>query len=80
LTACSVSLYTKSMTEEAWVAEVAPGDKVWTWWDTGAMGPDQMVATVIRVNKKTLTIEDQHGDVQRVPFSAFVGIWKEGES
>lgn len=65
-------------TSTEWISRVKPGDRVWAWWDTGAMGSDQMIRTVIRVNRKTLTI-DSHGKPRRVPFEFFEGIWEGDE-
>lgn len=35
--------------------DVKPGDIIYIWWDTGAMGPRQWLGRVVRVNRKTVT-------------------------
>ena len=53
-----------------------PGDRIYKWWDSGAMGAQQMSMRVVRVNRTTVTV-DYSGGRGRVPFNEIDG--REGE-
>lgn len=42
------------------LAELYPGARVWRWHDTGAQGASVHVLTVVRVNRVTVTVHDDH--------------------
>lgn len=43
-----------------------PGDRVYRWWDTGALGVSLQPLTVVRVNRKTITVRTDEGTVGRL--------------
>jgi len=48
------------------IKDVAPGDVVWRWYDTGCMGGDIQYCRIIKINPKTLTVEFEHHGIHRV--------------
>ena len=64
-----------AQSDENDAARYAPGDRVWRWWDTGIFGSDPQPLTVIRVNRKTLTVRTDRGAEFRLPFADCEGHW-----
>lgn len=56
-----------------------PGDRVYWWFDTGAMGPKQVAVTVVRVNRKTITVLNNWDEHVRIPQAMIEGLvdWDE---
>lgn len=50
------------MNEKLNIGDVSPGGNFYKWWDSGAMGVSQMVVTVVRVNRATVTVKSEHRD------------------
>ncbi len=48
------------------VTTLSRGDRVYRWWDTGAMGCDMQVLTVVRVNRMTVTVRTSQGSQFRL--------------
>lgn len=48
------------------LADLAPGDRVFRWWDTGAFGMTMQPLTVVRVNRKTVTVRTRQGSEFRM--------------
>lgn len=46
---------------------VTKGDDVIYWHDTGAFGMEAVHATVLRLNRRTVTIRDEDGRTLRYP-------------
>jgi len=57
------------------------GERVYIWWDTGALGAEQWCGTVIRVNRVTVTVQMDHREKpQRVnPEELHLVDWDESE-
>lgn len=54
-----------------------PGDRVYWWWDTG-IHAEQVTATVIRVNRESVTVKPDYGDKPiRVTFLLRLIDWPE---
>lgn len=48
-------------------ATLTPGERVYWWFDTGAcFGARQVPATVVRVNRLTVTVRNSYGEQVRV--------------
>ena len=54
------------------------GDVVKGWHDTGCYGYVPVLFTVLRVNKKTLTVKNERGDVGRRPYNLIDGVMTHG--
>lgn len=56
------------------------GERVYRWWDSGALGSEQQELLVCRVNRITYTVQTKQGSVFRVPHSEIVGLvdWEDG--
>lgn len=56
----------------------APGDRVWRWWDNGLSGTNQPL-TVVRVNRKSITVDTDQGSRFRIDPAAIEGFvdWEE---
>lgn len=50
-----------------------PGDRVYRWWDSGALGMQQQPPTVVRVNRVTVTVRTDRGSTFRLPVADVVG-------
>ena len=50
-------------------ADLAAGDRVARWWDSGAFGADLQPLTVVRVNRVTATVRTDQGGMFRVRFA-----------
>jgi hypothetical protein len=62
-------------------SELRPGLRVFFWWDTGAMGPTQIICEVVRVNRVTVDVRNRYGEIQRARIESIAGIWEDdGES
>jgi hypothetical protein len=55
------------------VTGLAAGDRVYWWFDTGALGAQQVAATVVRVNRATVTVRNGFGELVRVRHAALAG-------
>lgn len=55
-------------------AAYEPGDRVWWWFDTGAMGARQVVMPVVRVNRLTVTLRNGYGELVRVRPEVIEGV------
>jgi hypothetical protein len=60
------------------IETLAPGERVYSYWDTGALGASAMIMTVVRVNRLTVTV-DYRGQRVRCPRSSLVGRWTESD-
>lgn len=49
------------------------GDRIYRWWDSGALGADQQALTVVRVNKVTVTVATDQGNRFRLAPADIVG-------
>lgn len=48
--------------------ELAPGDRTYRWWNSGALGSNMQPLTVVRVNQKTVTVRtDQRNEFRIDP-------------
>lgn len=54
------------------VRELEPGDLVYRWWDAGIKMEIQPLQ-VIRVNRVTITVRTQYGNVFRLPYASVEG-------
>lgn len=55
----------------------APGDRIYRWWDSGAFGADIQPLTVVRVNRKTVTVRTDQASQFRMRPEDIVGHWME---
>jgi len=53
--------------------DYAPGDRIYRWWDSGAMGAELQALTVVRSNRLTVTVDTDHGGRFRLPFAEIAG-------
>lgn len=58
--------------------QVKPGDRAWRWFDAGAAsGAGQVVFTVVRVNRTTVTVRNGFDELVRIPRDDLEGIYTE---
>lgn len=57
--------------------ELAPGARVFRWWDSGAFGMEVQPLTVVRVNRITASVRTDQGWMFRLPFADIVGRYTE---
>jgi hypothetical protein len=58
------------------IDQLKPGEQIYKWWDTGAFGVDQQIMTVVRVNRRTVTVL-YRGEKGRVRREDINGRWIE---
>lgn len=54
------------------LGQIDEGDVLTSYFDTGAMGAKLYYVLVLRVNLRTVTVKDEHGNVRRSDPAAFV--------
>lgn len=55
------------------VSTLKPGDRVWWWWETN-LSPAQVAVTVVRVNRKTVTVLNGWNEQIRVRHEVIEGL------
>lgn len=60
------------------LAALPKGTRIWRWWDNGTEA-EQNPFTLVRVNPKTVTVENSWGDHIRLRHAEIVGVvdWDE---
>jgi predicted P-loop ATPase len=54
-----------------------PGDRVYRWWYSHADQADPQPLTVVRVNRKTVTVQTDSGSTFRLSPELIAGRWSE---
>lgn len=62
------------------VTELRHGDRVYRYWDSGALGVECQPLTVVRVNRLTVTVRTDQGGQFRLPHGDVVGRWTEDDA
>lgn len=59
--------------------QYSAGDRVYRWWDSGALGVSLQPLTVVRANRKTYTVRTDQGSVFRLPHADVVGRYEDDD-